>query len=76
MKILYVADTYEIGGAFLAFIDLIGDILEKHQDITPIILTSKQGKNNEFYLNHDLDKNYMYVAEEDNTVQKEGADIS
>ncbi len=48
MKILYVADTYEIGGAFLAFIDLMGDILEKHQDITPIILTSKQGKNNEF----------------------------
>ncbi|MBE5833709.1 MAG: glycosyltransferase family 4 protein [Butyrivibrio sp.] len=55
MRILYVADTYEIGGAFLAFIDLVGDILEKHQDITPIILASKQGKNNGFADKHGVE---------------------
>ena len=48
MKILYVADTYEIGGAFLSFISLLDDILQKHDDIVPIVLSSKHGKNNEF----------------------------
>ena len=55
MKILYVLDTYEIGGAFLAFIDLIEEITEKHNDIVPVILASKHGKNNIFADKHGIE---------------------
>ncbi len=48
MRVLYIADTYEIGGAFLAFIDLIDSITESHKDIVPLVLSSKRGKNNEY----------------------------
>lgn len=46
MKILYIADTYEIGGAFLSFINIINNIKKNHTDIVPVVLSSKYGKNN------------------------------
>ncbi len=48
MRILYVADTYETGGAFLSFMGLIGSITEISDDVSPVILTSQNGKTNEF----------------------------
>ncbi len=48
MKVLYITDTYEIGGAFLAFLELVESIADNHSDIIPVILSSEDGKNNEF----------------------------
>ena len=47
MRIVYVADPYEVGGAIESFINLI-DSVRLYPTITPIILTSKWGRNNEF----------------------------
>lgn len=59
MKILYVTDTYEVGGSFLSFLGLIESISENHKDIVPVILSSKYGKNNEFADSHGIENYHV-----------------
>lgn len=55
MNILYITDIDEKGGAFLAFIDLLESLLGIQSEITPIILTTKNGKNNKFAQEHGIE---------------------
>ncbi len=48
MKILFIADTYETGGAFFSLMGMIDALTSLYDNVTPVILTSKYGKTNEF----------------------------
>ena len=59
IRVLYIADTYEQGGAYFSLLGLIESLKEYHKDITPVLLSSKYGKNNVFADKNEIENYYI-----------------